>query len=157
MLAMVRFCRHSSPRRLRAWGLVCAAAPTIPLWLARRRGAQPRAFSPQLTRCARGSTMFLLPALFTLPLLAAFYLRLLPAEVVQMANQWELPATVVIVAYYFLVGLAVLLWLGWHAGKRDSDAPRCPQCGYSLKGSPGPRCPECGSACEAIPPKVEQP
>ncbi|HOO17345.1 MAG: hypothetical protein KBH81_00810 [Phycisphaerae bacterium] len=101
--------------------------------------------------------MFLLPALFTLPLLAAFYLRLLPAEVVQMANQWQLPATVVIVAYYFLVGLAVLLWLGWHAGKRDSDAPRCPQCGYSLKGSPGPRCPECGSACEAIPPKVEQP
>jgi hypothetical protein len=43
--------------------------------------------------------MFLLPALFTLPLLAAFYLRLLPAEVVQMANQWQLPATVVIVAY----------------------------------------------------------
>ena len=36
--------------------------------------------------------------------------------------------------------LAVVLW----SRSRRPPAPRCPECGYDLRGNPVVRCPECG-------------
>jgi len=151
-----RFYWHASPSAgIHALGadgalsLAIAAAPTIPVWIACRRGASLRALSPQLKRWLyMGLAALLLPAVVMLPLPTGFYLGCLPPYALEVANRWALPCTLCLTAYWVVVMPLVTICLVRGIARPDPDAPRCHHCGYSLKGAPGPRCPECGSACE---------
>lgn len=51
-----------------------------------------------------------------------------------------------------VIGLALSAFWIWRSGKRAAwrrftqEGPRCPACGYSLKGLHEAKCPECGSS-----------
>jgi hypothetical protein len=96
------------------------------------------------------------PTFVILPLLAALDLGCLPPLVVRLADEWLGVGIGWLLAYGLALDASLAWWVKWRMGGPDPDAPRCPCCGYSLKGAPGPRCPECGSACEGAPPQVER-
>ena len=76
-----------------------------------------------------------------------------PADTVKWSLRlrwWPGDASVIVwLPHWLLVGLALLLPVGWLVRRElmtQSLRLQCPRCGYDLRGSSGGACPECGEA-----------
>jgi hypothetical protein len=112
------------------------------LQLAHRRDRPPHA--RELRVVVRFLGAIAAPAVIILLLLAALDLGCLPPLVLQVADQWWGVAMVSLPVYCLALDGSLTCWVEWRKRRPDPDAPRCPRCGYSLKGGTGLGCPECG-------------
>jgi hypothetical protein len=119
------------------WGILCWRAPAaFANWQ-----AQP----PAVRSAVRALLItFALPVAVAVPLIPALFL---PACTAVAANVPTEPWLTIGFFAWLLVLHALTIWcLARSVHPPDPDRPRCPSCGYSLKGNVSGRCPECGQA-----------
>jgi hypothetical protein len=104
------------------------------------RLAQARKGQLSVVACVLGAIGA--PAVIILPLAAAQHVACLRPLVAGLANQCD--PFFCLILYWFALDWWLTSWVERRMGRPDPDAPRCPRCGYSLKGSTGLGCPECG-------------
>jgi hypothetical protein len=130
---------------LQRLGALSAMAPAAgAIWTVYRGGSLLHARDRRLRVAARMLGALAAPAAFMLPLLAAFHLGWRPPRLAQLADEWGLLAVICLAVYLVALIWSLRWWMKSRVGGRDPDAPRCPRCGYSLKGGAGLGCPECG-------------
>jgi hypothetical protein len=112
------------------------------LRMAHRRDRPPHARELRVVVCFLGAIAA--PAVIILLLVAALDLGCLPPLVLQLGDPWLGMGMGCLVAYCLVLDAWLGWWVKWRMRGPDPDAPRCPCCGYSLKGGAGLGCPECG-------------